>query len=134
MGRMSGRREFSIKIAYNTWAGTFGKVPSSNLVIRNKASPRGVIIAWQRLPILDRLSKWGVVSDIECKLYQSSKETCQHVFIYCPVSKQIIHEAMKVFPLYNISSTVNEEILRVAKIAKKRTPMTSLYVIVWIKV
>ena len=63
-----------------------------NVIMKNPACPRAVFIAWmvlwQRLPTKDRLSKFGVHTDLKC-IYCAGDETIQHMFFDCDGTRSI---------------------------------------------
>ena len=69
------------------------------LVWSPPSTPRYSFICWQlmfdRLPLKDKLVKWGITIDSVCYLCDVGLETREHLFLTCPYSA---HLRSKLFP------------------------------------
>lgn len=78
--------EFSIKSTYHAMT-TSIEVGWSKMVWFKGRIPRFSFVAWmlcwKRLPTLDRLSRWGIVTRTQCYCCESRVETMDHLFFDC---------------------------------------------------
>lgn len=89
------------------------------------------MLCWQRLSALDRLAKWEILDDSTCPRCKQAHGTHQHLFLECYVTKKIRALAMKHFGKDAVSSTLEEEVLRLSRITVKKSVIASVYVITW---
>ena len=79
---------FNVQKAYLHRVACGPKPPCKALWCNGKASPRSTICLWKilqnRLPMKDRLSKWGIQYGITCVLCHQEDETRDHLFSCCP--------------------------------------------------
>lgn len=135
---MKGRgQDFSIAGQYLKEFNRDTKVPWRKLITRNKATSKENIIVWfifwHRLLTLERLKKWGLVENDCCSVCKNILELLQHVFMECGFAKELRAQVMKCFPWDNSSADPYGEILRVSRLASKRSPTARAYVILWTK-
>lgn len=75
---------FSINLMYQKLSGDDLKVPWRRVVSHNPATPKSLFILWiaiwRRLPTLDRLLRWKVVTSDVCPICQSCVESIDHLF------------------------------------------------------
>lgn len=87
-------------------------------------------ICWQRLSTLDRLAKWSVIQSAQCQVSSKSGNSPTSI-PRLPYNQRIRSLTMKVFSTYAISSTLNQEITRLSKIASKKIITVKVYVALW---
>lgn len=89
------------------------------------------MICQGRLSTMDRLAQWKIVHDTRCKACGAQLEDHQHLFIDYPWIKQLRTRVMCVFATDDVSPDLQQEIIRVSHIAKKKAIMARMYVLVW---
>ncbi|XP_056689146.1 uncharacterized protein [Spinacia oleracea] len=84
---------FSIKPMYRKLCGDHPKFPWRRLLCNNLATPKSLFIMWiaiwKRLPTLDRLFKWGVVTSEVCPVCSMCSESAEHLFFTCTLSCRV---------------------------------------------
>ncbi|XP_021855953.1 uncharacterized protein [Spinacia oleracea] len=78
---------------YNKLCGVHPKVPWRRKMCNNSATPKSLFILWvaiwKRLPTLDRLMKWGVVTADGCPICSTCTESADHLFFACTFSCRV---------------------------------------------
>lgn len=76
---------FSIDRAYQCLSRPQQRVPWSNLMCNNPAGMRSKFVVWlynsQRLVTLDRLHKWGLAVNTDCRLCENGMDSHHHQFL-----------------------------------------------------
>ncbi|XP_010696572.1 uncharacterized protein LOC104909082 [Beta vulgaris subsp. vulgaris] len=85
--------KFSIKKAYKLIQGEMQKVQWRRIICNNRASPKSKFIVWlavqNRLPTTDRISRWNVECQLQCRLCDTQNESIQHLFFECSFSTEV---------------------------------------------
>ncbi|XP_021837639.2 uncharacterized protein [Spinacia oleracea] len=125
---MNGR--FSIKSMYQKLLGSHEKVNWRRLICNNKATPKSLIITWLtlwgRLPTLDRLFTWKVVSTNVCPLCANCPESVQHLFFECSYSADIWQKVLVALQFSRTPSTFDLELRWMISVAKRTSARCKL--------
>lgn len=85
--------QYSIQMEYFKLIGPISRVPRAHVLTKCAATPIAKFYVWlatlQRLPIRDRLMKWGLDVDGIFPLCYTAKESHQHLFLECSWVKQL---------------------------------------------
>lgn len=129
---------FVIKKACNKLLGQMAKPLWRGLVCNIKAAPKCIFMIWmmvkKRLSTVDRLRKWRMKMDSQCKLCGAADESHQHLFIDCSYAKQVRCLVMRRFEYDNCCVELDEECIIIAKISKERAYSAKVYCVLWCEV
>lgn len=102
----------------------------------NIASSGCNFIVWlcvqQRLAILDRIRKWGVTSEVTCKLCNNADESHQHLLVECSWTLELKQLILGKFGLQTEVSFVGE-IMRMARVCKKKQDVAKVIHLLWLE-
>ncbi|XP_056691936.1 uncharacterized protein [Spinacia oleracea] len=115
--------EVSIKLMYQKLSGTHAKVPWRRLTCHNQATPKSLFILWvniwKRLPTLDRLLQWNIVSSSLCPMCQVGSESLEHMFFDCQFSAQVWQKVLKLLQFARRHVGFTDELRWVLKSCKR---------------
>lgn len=77
-------------------------VPWYHMVWNGLSLPRVTFCVWlichDRLPLRARLKKWGLIDSENCALCGYATEDREHLFVHCPMSKQVFQHFSPCLP------------------------------------
>ena len=127
--------EYTIGRTYEMLIADAPKVPWSNIMIKNIASPGARFITWlaiqNRLATKERIEKWKVIEDAKCVLCSGAIESTQHLLYDCQFTQSVRNCLFSFLKYRPESSNFQEEIQKMNKINKKKTDRAKLIVGIW---
>ena len=97
--------------------------------------PKHSVIVWMvvlnRLPTLDRLLSWGIVTRGECCLCHEVIETRNHVFLNCHYSMEIWRMILSHYGISRVIGRWEEELKWVISSAKGKKLTSAILIVAW---
>lgn len=116
--------KFYIPKAYSKLMGKPRFVQWSSLITHNRASLKSLFIVWmmahRRLPTTDRHSRWGINYSLLCQICGKANESHHHIFIEYEFTCTLRSRTMAMMQYDNRALCLENELIRVSKICKKR--------------
>ncbi|XP_058759276.1 uncharacterized protein LOC131632553 [Vicia villosa] len=107
---------------YKSLQGRKPSVPWRGVCFGNGARPRATFILWlacrNRLPTKDRICKFGVQNDEKC-IYCGEKESCQHLFFECRVTRLVWLQVLKWLKIHHMPHGWDLELVWISKNASR---------------
>ncbi|XP_056690457.1 uncharacterized protein [Spinacia oleracea] len=103
--------------------GLHTKVPWRRVVCNNAVTPKSLfilwLVMWKRIPTLDMLIKWNIVSSDSCLLCSSDSESGEHFFFGCGFSSQIWQKILDLLHFRRLASYFTTELEWIITCSKK---------------
>ena len=107
-------------------------VPWGNIMIKNIVSQSARFITWlaiqKRLATKERITKWKEIDDAEGVLCNGEIESAQHLLNECQLTQTVRNRLFSFLKYRPDASNLQEEILLMNKINKKKTDRAKLIV------
>ncbi|XP_021852492.1 uncharacterized protein [Spinacia oleracea] len=114
---------FSINLVNKKLCGVHSKVPWRRVVCNNSATPKSLfilwLVIWKRVPTLNRLIKWNIVTSDNCLLCSSSSESVEHLFFECGFTFQIWQKVLNILQFTRSPTGFQAELDWIVKCSKK---------------
>ncbi|XP_056685989.1 uncharacterized protein [Spinacia oleracea] len=124
--------QFSINLMYKKLCGDFPKVPWRRVTCNNYATPKSLFILWfvilKRIPTLDRLLKWSIVTCDSYLYCNTTSESVDHLFFECGFTSQVWQRVLTLLQFAKAPAGFHDELEWVLKCSKKNGASQKLLV------